>query len=127
MKKKIARPNLYQKIIQEENIDKNTFSVMKIQNRKKFDFIFSFDENPNISYNKYKEYVEDVINKLQQATYDDKKNIKEALKKCGYKNDKSWYSFEKNLFTLKKSVQALTYSQIKRYEKILKELECTEI
>ena len=127
MKKKIAKPNLYQKIIQKENIDRNTFSVMKIQNREKFDFIFSFDKNPDTSYEKYKEYVENTISKLQQITYDNKEDIKKILKKYGYKSDRSWYNFEESLFSLKKSAQSVRYSQFKRYEKILKELECAEI
>lgn len=103
-----------------DGFDKSYFSAMKKSNREKVNKIFGFDENMIVSISKYKEYVCDLKNQLEDIYYvfDNRKELKSFIV------SNSLYStvgaFEKSIFSIFDNELSIQYKKIKKWEKIIK-------
>ena len=103
-----------------EGLDKSYLSVVRVNSKDKFDRIFSFDDNPNVSLNMYKNFVLDINNKAIEVYYSfkDRKALKAFLHDFGAY--KQIASFEISIFFFIDKEISVRYDQIRRWEALVK-------
>ena len=103
-----------------EGFDKSYFSVVRANSKDKFDRIFSFDSNPFVSLNMYKNYVLEINNKAIEVYYSftDRNALKAFL--CDFGAYKQIGAFETSIFFFIDKEISVQYAQIRRLEALVK-------
>lgn len=109
------------------------FFMLRKSNKKKYDLIFSFDNDYKKSINKYLEYVESLIFNMQDVLedYDGKrKEYAVLLYKLGLSKTRNYSMVYSNDISIvyrvrmnKKDFLTISYGVIKKFEAILNELK----
>lgn len=99
---------------QKINRNRHYFAVMKVLNKDKYDYIFSFDARPNVSIRFFNAKIGIYLSKLQCLYY--KGKLKELHSK--YYNAKSYQSFHTNLFRIRNDSTSIRWEFLQKIIKL---------
>lgn len=111
--------NSLELLSQREGFERSYLSVVRLDNKEKFDRIFGFHENPSSSVNMYKDFVMETNQKAIDIyfSFSDRKELKKFLLDSGaYRHIAS---FESSIFFFIDKEISVNYSQIKRWESLI--------